>query len=504
MNEKKGKKRAQKLCGGPIDTYIGCIIRSTKCGGMKWGEYREWYTAAHKGKRYFLRQNGDKWELSVFEVPNFDTCIDKKWDSGNGPIRELYDEVRTADAHYGNFYIRKIQRRIQKGKMKWSVHKEEDGIVQEYVSGLYHLSRTAEGNYKLVHSQAFAPGQQAIKQINADQMTLRNLYEQAGRPIKRKEEHRVSISLHMDRSEYYKGAKESEPKETRGTPGAPAQGTFLQNVPQSVTSPPAMSSPPHAAGTKTPVPPATAERSPAPPKESPAVPKTIPAARTMAETKPPVPAAPKPKPKSKPEPAKKAPKRIGLHDFVVRRSVFRCMHEGHHLTNIEAVFEVITPRSEVQEAVVTAGYCPQCRQYFLLESAYEKLRTRGIPLCKISDEKSYGRNHGKNRGKLTSADGMQLASESILMQYGYNVSQTEDLRAPVRQALLALLIDNRILTKNEVVSYLDFFIRQRRGQSKFAIAVSKWEEDREFVYGYRAGTFTKRRAHEIRRPASVR
>ena len=457
MNEKKGKKRAQKLCGGPIDTYIGRIIQSTKCGGMKWGEYREWYTAAHKGKRYFLRQNGDKWELSVFEVPNFDTCIDKKWDSGKGPIRELYDEVRTADAHYGNFYIRKIQSRIQKGKMKWSVHKEEDGIVQEYVSGPYHLSRTAEGNYKLVHSQAFAPGQQAIKQINADQMTLRNLYEQAGRPIKRKEEHRVSISFHMDRSEYYKGAKESEPKE-----------------------------------------------SPAPPKESPAVPKTIPAARTMAETKPPVPAAPKPKPKSKPEPAKKAPKRIGLHDFVVRRSVFRCMHEGHHLTNIEAVFEVITPRSEVQEAVVTAGYCPQCRQYFLLESAYEKLRTRGIPLCKISDEKSYGRNHGKNRGKLTSADGMQLASESILMQYGYNVSQTEDLRAPVRQALLALLIDNRILTKNEVVSYLDFFIRQRRGQSKFAIAVSKWEEDREFVYGYRAGTFTKRRAHEIRRPASVR
>ena len=457
MNEKKGKKSAQKLCGGPIDTYIGRIIQSTKCGGMKWGEYREWYTAAHKGKRYFLRQNGDKWELSVFEVPNFDTCIDKKWDSGKGPIRELYDEVRTAAARYGDFDIRRIQRRMQKGKMKWSVHKEEDGIVQEYVSGPYHLSRTAEANYKLVHSQAFAPGQQAIKQINADQMTLRNLYEQAGRPIKRKEEHRVSISLHMDRSEYYKGAKEPEPEE-----------------------------------------------SPAPPKESPAVPKAIQTARTTAETKPPAPAAPKPKPKSKPEPAKKAPKRIGLHDFVVRRSVFRCMHEGHHLTNIEAVFEVITPRSEVQEAVVTAGYCPQCRQYFLLESAYEKLRTRGIPLCKISDEKSYGRNQGKNRGQLTSADEMHLASESILMQYGYNVSQTEDLRAPVRQALLALLIDNRILTKNEVVSYLDFFIRQRRGQSKFAIAVSKWEEDREFVYGYRAGTFTKRRAHEIRRPASVR
>ena len=227
MNEKKGKKSAQKLCGGPIDTYIGRIIQSTKCGGMKWGEYREWYTAAHKGKRYFLRQNGDKWELSVFEVPNLNTCIDKKWDSGNGPIRELYDEVRTAIAHSGDFYIRKIQRRTKKGKMKWSVYKEEDGMVQEYVSGPYHLSRTAEGNYKLVFLGVFAPGRHVIKQINADQMTLRNLYEQAGRPIKRKEEHRVSISLHMDRSEYYKGAKEPEPKETRGDTGGARAGHIL-------------------------------------------------------------------------------------------------------------------------------------------------------------------------------------------------------------------------------------------------------------------------------------
>ena len=64
------------------------------------------------------------------------------------------------------------------------------------------------------------------------------------------------------------------------------------------------------------------------------------------------------------------------------------MHEGHHLTNIEAVFEVITPRSEVQEAVVTAGYCPQCRQYFLLESAYEKLRTRGFRCVKSAMKKA--------------------------------------------------------------------------------------------------------------------
>ena len=177
------------------------------------------------------------------------------------------------------------------------------------MSAASYRAPNAEGNCKLVLSEAFAPGQHVIKQINADQMTLRNLYEQAGRPIKRKEEHRVSISLHMDRSKYYRGmgAKEPEPEEKRGIPDASAQ-----DMPLPATSPPATFPPPHAATTKTPVPPAPAE-------ESIAAPKAIPAARTPAETKPPA----APKPKSKPEPAKKAPKRIGLHAFSVCSSLGR-------------------------------------------------------------------------------------------------------------------------------------------------------------------------------------
>lgn len=82
-----------------------------------------------------------------------------------------------------------------------------------------------------------------------------------------------------------------------------------------------------------------------------------------------------------------------------------------------------------------------------------------------------------------------LAQESILMQYGYNVNQMEGLSSTRRQKILAVLIDKSILGKSEIISYLDFFISQRKTQSKFQIAISKWEDDREFVENYRLGEY---------------
>ena len=88
-------------------------------------------------------------------------------------------------------------------------------------------------------------------------------------------------------------------------------------------------------------------------------------------------------------------------------------------------------------------------------------------------------------------NGMKLAQESILMQFGYTVSQEEGLSASRRQKILAVMIDNKILSKSEIISYLDFFISQRQYQSKFELAVSKWEADREFVQEYKVGEYTQ-------------
>ena len=174
---------------------------------------------------------------------------------------------------------------------------------------------------------------------------------------------------------------------------------------------------------------------------------------------------------------------IGIKDFVVRRAVFKCMHSKHEVIDLAAAVRIIDDNGKEKLVKVSAGYCKVCRIYFIMESTYEKLRNLGVVLCRICDEKSYMKNSFVN--------GMKLAQESILMQFGYTVSQTDGLSATKRQKILAVIIDNHILSKSEIISYLDFFISQRQYQSKFEIAVSKWETDREFVQEYKIGEYTQ-------------
>ncbi len=172
---------------------------------------------------------------------------------------------------------------------------------------------------------------------------------------------------------------------------------------------------------------------------------------------------------------------IDVRDFVVRRSVFKCMHDNHNIENIVAAVNIIDKINVERLAKISAGYCPVCKVYFVMESTYENLRKSGIPICRISDEKTYLKGNSVN--------GMMLSQESVLMQYGYNVSQNEGLSSLTRQKILAVLIDKKVLSKSEIISYLDFFISQRASQSKYQIAISKWEMDRDFVEGYRMGDY---------------
>ena len=107
---------------------------------------------------------------------------------------------------------------------------------------------------------------------------------------------------------------------------------------------------------------------------------------------------------------------------------------------------------------------------------------KGILIFRSIDEKNY-LNHNYLNGKI-------LAKESILMRFGYSVSQAEGLSEYRRHKILSVLVDNSILTKSEIISYLDFFINQRKSE-KFALAVSKWEIDREYIRKYKIGEYSK-------------
>ena len=182
--------------------------------------------------------------------------------------------------------------------------------------------------------------------------------------------------------------------------------------------------------------------------------------------------------------------RICVKDFVVKGTTFKCMNRMHRINNIDGIIDVIDDSGKIIKTTIPAGYCPYCNVFFIVESTYQNLKMRGTPVCRISDEKTYSKTDVNSKG-------MKLAQESVLMQYGYTVSQQEGLSQKRRRKILEVIIDNNVLSKTDVISYLDFFINQRKHQRKYMHAVEEWKSDREFVSKYKAGRYKEYRIGSI-------
>lgn len=180
--------------------------------------------------------------------------------------------------------------------------------------------------------------------------------------------------------------------------------------------------------------------------------------------------------------------RIEAKDFVVRRNTFKCRYNNHSLQDVQAVFTTISRMGNVNNITIPAGYCPSCDMYFIMDSTYKTIRNSGVPICKTMDDKTY---KSLSENQLFS----RWSQESILMQFGYSVSQTDDLSSVQRQKILAAIVDNGVLSKSDVISYINNFIDLRKNQKnsdgsmRYRVAIKRWTEDRDFITNYRTGTF---------------
>lgn len=179
---------------------------------------------------------------------------------------------------------------------------------------------------------------------------------------------------------------------------------------------------------------------------------------------------------------------ITAKDFVVRRNIFRCRYNNHSLQDVQAVFTTISRMGNVNKITIPAGYCPSCNMYFIMDSTYKTIKNSGVPICKTMDDKTY-------TSMLENQLSGRWSQESILMQFGYSVSQVDDLPRVQRQKILAAIVDNRVLSKSDVISYLNNFIDLRKnqknsdGSQKYRVAIMRWTEDRTFITHYKTGTF---------------
>jgi hypothetical protein len=114
-------------------------------------------------------------------------------------------------------------------------------------------------------------------------------------------------------------------------------------------------------------------------------------------------------------------------------------------------------------------------------TSYEQYRERhGLLIAKL---------------KMISSNGaggeFDMASESPLKLCGYNVSQAEGLSATTRQYLLAKIIHDGIMTKLDVIHYLEHFINMNGAKKENVLALEKWCDDLDFVHKYNKSTQPK-------------
>ena len=162
-------------------------------------------------------------------------------------------------------------------------------------------------------------------------------------------------------------------------------------------------------------------------------------------------------------------------DFLVRASTIKCKNKGHRIINIRATVNVIK-NDIISEVNIPGYYCENCNKYFILENDYQKLRSKGIILCKIIEQKLLN-------SQFTSY-GHLLNSESILHSYGYNVNAQENLSARERHTILEFLLKNKILSKSDIKSHLNYLINRSNNNIKLYDAIAKWKTDILFIDNY--------------------
>ena len=210
-------------------------------------------------------------------------------------------------------------------------------------------------------------------------------------------------------------------------------------------------------------------------------PKPVQKTSPKSEAKP----APKPEVKVAAKPAPKPEsKTIRVNEFLVRRSYGLHNKHGHSLEPVRATVTILPKRGGDPEPVSFYGYwCPKCKKYFMSEDTFESLKSRGYICCKVIEEKELDAKRSGGSGTFAN-----LASESIVHAYGYNVNQQTGLSDYERQTILSFVIENKIQKPQEIANLLEWLIKSNGSRYNMDVAVGKWEADLHFVSHYKKPT----------------
>ena len=147
-----------------------------------------------------------------------------------------------------------------------------------------------------------------------------------------------------------------------------------------------------------------------------------------------------------------------------------CRKDNHDVFDVNCEIETLE-----EHAVISAQYCATCKRFTISEMSYYSFlkKYKFLPVI-IRFVDSKGRPY---------PDGIKQ-DKSPLMLAGYSVSQKAGLDETTRHRLLAFLIDKNIIKKYKIIDYLEYYISYNMNNPSQGLAISKWENDLNFVLRY--------------------
>lgn len=180
---------------------------------------------------------------------------------------------------------------------------------------------------------------------------------------------------------------------------------------------------------------------------------------------------------------------LTIFDVIVLSTLESCNNKGHNLKDITAKIPIFTENGKINFINKNVTYCKNCNKYIMLKFDFKQIKD--IVACKVIDQ-TISKNINQNNDEIEIKQ-----NESILYQYGYNVSEKDKISDKQRHLILASVIESNILTREQICSHLDTLIERGNKIEKWKIATQKWRQDRFFVKSYNVNNLPKILLNEV-------
>lgn len=164
---------------------------------------------------------------------------------------------------------------------------------------------------------------------------------------------------------------------------------------------------------------------------------------------------------------------VPKYNIIIVSQKFICIREGHKLEDV--IIQVrLLHHGNISIVPVAGGYCSSCRRYYIYSEIFDNF-LRGLRPGTVILQNRFKAPNGMYGEVYDVTAG--LRSQSLLNRCGYSVSYNNGLSDGSRIELLRQIINSKLMTKQEVMSYLNYFINFNGKKSGNEYAKMMWEKD---------------------------